>query len=359
MANVTPPGTSVGASEPSVRIVDPSTDPTWDAGLASFPEASIFHTSAWCRVLRDTYGYTPVYFTLNDGEKLRALLPLIEVDSWLTGRRGVGLPFTDESPPLCPAASDFERLHAAAMEHAKERAWKSLEFRGGKAFFGDAPASTSFYGHTLDLRAPEAELFARTESSVRRAVRKGEQSGLTLSVSQDLGAVETFYELLCLTRQRHGLPAQPFKFFANIHRHIIAPNHGRVVLAHHQGTPVAGAVYFHFGGKAIYKFGASDERLQHLRANNLVMWEAIKWHAKQGFASLDFGRTSLPNAGLRKFKLGWGTTERTVEYVKYDLKTAGFVTTKDAAAGWHNHVFRHMPVFLSRMAGGFLYPHIA
>lgn len=359
MANTTPLRDAFPPPGLSIRPVDPAADPRWDGRLASFPDASFFHTAAWARVLADTYGFKPVYFALTEGETLRALLPLFEVDSWLTGRRGVGLPFTDESGPLCPDDATFQQLQGAAMVHALERHWKSLEVRGGRAFFGLAPASTSFYGHVLDLQHPEAEIFARVDSSVRRAVRKAEQSGLTLSVSQDLSAVETFYALLCKTRQRHGLPAQPFRFFSQIHRHILSQNHGQIVLAHRGTTPVAGAVFFHFGGKVTYKFGASDEKLQHLRANNLVMWEAIRWHAERKFAQLDFGRTSLPNAGLRKFKLGWGTTERSVDYVKYDFKTHAFVTTKDAASGWHNHVFRHLPVALSRIAGVLLYPHIA
>jgi lipid II:glycine glycyltransferase (peptidoglycan interpeptide bridge formation enzyme) len=174
-----------------------------------------------------------------------------------------------------------------------------------------------------------------------------------------MSAVRTFYALLCKTRQRHGLPAQPFGFFANIQRHILARNQGQVVLAHHGETPVAGAVYFHFGTAAIYKFGASDESLQHLRANNLVMWEAIKWHAAHGFTHLDFGRTSLTNEGLRKFKLGWGTTERLIEYVRQDLPTGAFIIAPDEASGWYNRVFNHMPVSLSRLAGALLYKHMA
>lgn len=174
-----------------------------------------------------------------------------------------------------------------------------------------------------------------------------------------MAEVRVFYALLCQTRRRHGLPAQPFRFFAHIHRHILAPNHGQIVIARQGSRAVAAAVFFHFGGQAIYKFGASDERLQHLRANNRVMWDAIKWHAGQGFTSLDFGRTSLDNAGLRKFKLGWGAVERRIDYVRHDLRTGSFATVPDAAAGWHNHIFRLLPVSLSRLAGSVLYRHVA
>jgi len=49
-----------------------------------------------------------------------------------------------------------------------------------------------------------------------------------------------------------------------------------VVLASFDQENVAGAIYFHLGEKAVFKYGASDKKFQHLRANNLVMWEAIK-----------------------------------------------------------------------------------
>jgi lipid II:glycine glycyltransferase (peptidoglycan interpeptide bridge formation enzyme) len=112
------------------------------------------------------------------------------------------------------------------------------------------------------------------------------------------------------------------------------------------------------GNKAIYKFGASDTAYQDLRGNNLVMWEAIKRCARDGCESADFGRTSVTNEGLRRFKLGWGATERTIEYFKYDLRKRSFVTDSDKASGWHNLVFRSMPPFVSRLAGTFLYKHL-
>jgi hypothetical protein len=123
--------------------------------------------------------------------------------------------------------------------------------------------------------------------------------------------------------------------------------------------PVAAAVFFHWGKKAIYKYGASDEAYQHLRANNLVMWEAIKRYARNGFDQLHFGRTSLINEGLRRFKLGWNTEETMIEYVRYDWKEGGFVTAKDEASGWYNRVFRVLPVSVSRLVGSLLYRHVA
>jgi len=39
----------------------------------------------------------------------------------------------------------------------------------------------------------------------------------------------------------------------------------------------------------MYKFGASDSGFQHLRPNNLVMWEGIRHCAERGCERLHFG----------------------------------------------------------------------
>jgi len=70
---------------------------------------------------------------------------------------------------------------------------------------------------------------------------------------------------------------------------------------------------------------------------------------------LDFGRTSLDNDGLRRFKLGWGTRERRIDYFRYDPRKDRFVTARDASSGWHNHIFKTLPIPLSRLIGAALY----
>jgi len=68
------------------------------------------------------------------------------------------------------------------------------------------------------------------------------------------------------------------------------------------------------GGQAIDKYGASDYRKQSLRPNNLVLWEGMKWLARQGVLSLNLGLSSLTIAGLRLIKLGLGPRENRIEY---------------------------------------------
>ncbi|MGC9941896.1 MAG: GNAT family N-acetyltransferase [Verrucomicrobiota bacterium] len=344
----------------AARRINPLKTPNWDALVTSLPDFSFFHGTAWARVLAETYGFVPHYLYGESSGVPAALLPLMEVDSWLTGRRGVALPFTDECAPLGTDQSALRNAFQDAVEFGKSRGWKYIELRGGRDFLGgDVPSSISFYGHALVLGPDEKGLFDAMDGSVRRAVRKAEKEGVTVEISQSLEATRNFHALQCLTRKKHGLPPQPLEFFMNIHRHILSENKGMIAVAGQRGRKIAASVYFFLGGRAIYKYGASDAAHQHLRGNNLVMWEAMKWLARKGMKRLHLGRTSIFNEGLRRFKLNLGAQEEKIEYVKFDLRQNRFVTEVDGVSGWHNTVFRLMPVFASRAAGRMLYKHWA
>lgn len=353
------PDSSAPLLEGAVQRVDPTRDAQWDCDLAACTGATFFHTASWAKVLKDAYGFQPVYFVVRQPGRIQSLLPMMDVDSWLTGRRGVSLPFTDECAPLCDDSGSFKNLYHVASGYGKSKKWKFIECRGGRPFFDGAAASVVFLGHRLDLRPGEATLFDGCESSVRRAVRKAERSALKIEVRHDLESVKDFFGLLCKTRKRHGVPPQPFHFFSSIHRHVLALGLGCVVLARVGAVPVAGAIYFHFGKTVIYKFGASDDRFKHLRANNLVMWEAIKIHSKNGFETLDFGRTSVINSGLQRFKLSWGASERQIEYVRHDLHSGRFASNLGDSEGTFAHLLRLMPIPFLRLFGAALYKHVA
>jgi CelD/BcsL family acetyltransferase involved in cellulose biosynthesis len=340
-------------------VVDPAEYPEWDSLLAAHPQASIFHGAGWARVLRQTYGHTPVYLCRFDGQQLAELLPIMEVSSRWSGRRGVSLPFTDFCPALKAAGHDGRALYQAAMDTGRQRRWKYLECRSSSEGWTGASPSLSFYGHVIDLAAGVDGLFKRLDSAIRRGIRKAETAGLQVDFSNGSEPIHTFYALHCRTRRRHGLPPQPFRFFENIQRYVLDAGQGFVATARLRDQPLAAAVFFCHGRQVLYKFGASDHDFQQLRPNNLTMWAAIKHAASRGFTSLHLGRTSLANEGLRRFKLAFGASEETVRYCQYDFASKGFVAGVDRTEGWFNRVFAHLPLPLLRLAGQILYPHLS
>ena len=310
---------------------------------------TIFHSEEWMGVLEETYGFQRMCVRSARGGRIA----LMEASN-LLGKRGVSLPFTDHCAPLASSREEFNQLWGQALESGRTRGWKHVELRGGKEWLPDAPPSLRFYSHVLDLSGGEDAIFARFDGSVRQAIRKAQKLGVTTEKRDDLEGIRTYYELHCGTRKKHGLPPQPLAFFLNIAKRILSNGLGVLVLARIDRIAVAGAIFF-CGRQGIYKFGASDEGRQQARGNNLAMWEGIRWLAEHGSDAMDFGRTSMENEGLRRFKAGWGAREGTLEYVKYDLRRTCFGVDKDRASGWHNQIFRRMPIALLRAAGAVLY----
>jgi len=347
-----------GGSSLSASLMNPLVDREWDDAISAHPEATIFHSTAWARVLVDTYGHRPCYVQMSLNGSLLALVPMMEVQSVLTRSRGICVPFSDYCVPLTFSTFGHELVVQKVQQIARERRWSYFELRGHSILPVNVPASESYYGHFLDLRIGAEALFSNFSSSVRRAVRKAERSGLTVSIQSNPDAMSQFYKLHVRTRRRHGVPPQPRSFFINIQRHLISAGLGFIVLVECQKGPIAAAMFFKLGRHAVYKFGASDERFQELRANNLAMFAAIRYLAERGAEALHFGRTEKENHGLRRFKLSWGATEEEISYARFEMASGFWKHSRDSRSTLQQHIFRALPASLNRLAGAIIYPHL-
>jgi hypothetical protein len=339
-----------------IEIINPVDYCGWDDLLASNPESTFFHTAAWAKVLSETYNYRPLYFTICDDNGLVALIPMMEVKSIFTGLRGVSLPFTDYCQAIITKRCQFQDMFDFVKEYGRKCNWKFIEIRGGD--YPDETAVNFFYGHRLKLTPNSEQIFSRFDDATKRNIRKAIREGVEVNIHRSMDAVKEFCRLHYITRKKHGLPPQPWSFFAKIYEHIISKNLGFIAIASYDKINIAGSVFFNFKEKSLYKFGASDFKYQHLRANNLVMWEAIKLCAQNGYQSFCFGRTEPANTGLRRFKCGWGTEEQIINYYKYDLQQNAFVTETPLVKNSHRRIFGSMPIPLLKIFGSLLYKHM-
>jgi hypothetical protein len=344
------------AARSLLTVVDPTRDLRWAELMTRHPRHSVFFLPAWARILSESCGYTPFYLTSTTLGGASSCIPIMEVPGF-TGRRGVALPFSDECGPLVADPGAGKDLMEKILELGHARCWRTLEVRGGGVHLGANRTSSTYYGHALNLDSGDGALFKRFNSSVRTAIRKAEMAHVAVEVSASPQAVAEFYRLYCMTRRRHGVPAQPLAFFEAIQRHLLAARMGFVVLAKVRGVGAAAALFLNNDQNAIFKYGASDERFQNTRAGNLVMWTGIQQCIRRGAQCLNFGRTSRANEGLRRFKLGWGTDEYLIEYARYDFGKSRFVPGKDPAVGWYNPLFRAAPVWFTRLAGRLFLKH--
>ncbi len=300
------------------EFIDPLSFPGWDDLVLTAENHSFFHSSAWIRVLCEAYGYRPSFFATTCDGKPSTVIALLEVDSFLTGRRGVSLPFSDYCEPLVFGKSTLWSIPGDLIDAAKKAGWKHLDLRGQSLFPPGVPVWSRYACHRLKI-ANAKELPSTLHKNTIRNLKRAKASGLNLEVLDSFEGMREYYGLHCLTRKRQGAPPQPFYFFRKIHEHIFSRGKGRVILARYRGKAVAGAVFFHFGQKAMYKYGALDMNFGRLGASAAVMWEAINRYADEGYDSFCFGRTDLDNEGLRRFKRGFGAEEYFLDYRRFDL----------------------------------------
>jgi hypothetical protein len=343
----------------NITTIDPTTTNNWNQIISTLEGNSIFHTSNWAKVLKETYHFTPKYLLGGNAGKSEFILPIMGVKSFLTGHRGVSLPFTDFCGPLIKDEFSVKDAIDSITSIAKNQHWDSLQIRGGHPLFQDKTPSTFYLNHILKFGKTDDEIFSNFKSNLRRNIKKALKQDIKIIVDNSYESLKKFFQLNCLTRKKHGLPPQPFQFFENILKHIINQGLGSIFLAEFNGSTIAAAIYFHFNNKALYKFGASNDKFQLVRANNLIMWEAIKHFNSLGYKELDFGKTAPNNTGLQRYKLDYGPVEKERAYYKYDTKTDNFIHEELKENGWHNKVFSKLPISALKVSGSLLYRHVA
>ena len=339
------------------EVVDPIADARWTALLAEAGDVSAFHHPAWMTLLRERFGHSISACCLvgPDGA-IRAGLPIALMSSRLTGRRLVALPFSDHCPPLRVGSNRaLDAALAGELDRLRRGMGLDLDVRGPVDGSAGAEPVARFHHHVLALD-PDVGVVERgfRRSQALRGARRAVREGLAVERRTDAEALAAFYGLHLATRRRLGVPCHPRRYILALAR-LFARGLGFTMLVRDAGRPVAGGVFLTHGGTVTYKHGASDQRFQNKRPNNLLFLETIRWACEQGFAELDFGRTDIGHEGLRSFKLSWGADERLLAYWRFsDPESAG----RRRELRVSPRLLRRSPAVVSRLVGEVLYRHV-
>lgn len=342
--------------------LDPLRDPRWHEVVKQHPSASLFHTPGWLKALQQTYGCTPSVLTTSPPDQpLTNGLVFCRVESWLTGRRLISLPFTDYCEPLSATGDDILPLVAGLQELSSAGLYQYTELRPLTPFPAPPPnfeISQSFYHHQVDLH-PGADAVYKCfhKDCIRRKIRRADKEGLVLTEGHTPDDLRHFHHLLLQTRRRHGLPPQPLAWFRNLADCLDTA--ATIRMARKNGQPIAGIFTATHANTLYYKYGASDAAFHRLGAMPFLFWHAIQDAIRGGLEVLDLGRTDCDNLGLIKFKEHWGATRATVSYWRTPAQMPQPVTGKT----WKSRIMRslctHLPDRALTALGALLYRHVA
>lgn len=307
------------ASNESVECIHPLQDHRWDRFVAQHPRSSIFHTSAWLETLHRTYGFEPVAFTNSSTDSLDNALLFCRVDSWLTGRRLVSLPFSDHCEPLLKADELTQILAYVISDELRDRRCRYVEMRPLSKIetrIHTDQSSIKYTFHELDLKPNLDQLFGNFhKSSIQRKIRRAERERLRYCEGSNPELLADFYGLFEQTRRRHRIPPQPRQWFENLTRNFGSSLKVRV--AYHESHPVAAMITIGHRDTLVYKYGCSDSRVNNLGGVHMLFWRAIQDAKSAGLETFDFGRTDADQQGLITFKSRWGAKQLPLTYSRF------------------------------------------
>jgi hypothetical protein len=338
-----------------ISQLDPS-DERWIAFVEKFPQANIFHHPAWVNILSECYGYKPFIVSLVDEKgELSAGFPFLDVDSRLTGRRWVSLPFTDYCRPLYSDQNSFERLVEQLVGLSQNKPNPRIEIRWELPAHASVQPYSQYVWHTVNLNSDIDSISRSLHRTQRQNIKTAEKNGIRIERGEDLSTLKIFYRLHCLTRRRQGVPVQPWRFFELLLERLIRNGHGFIMLAYKSDQCLAAGLFLHWRQSLIYKYAASDDIEIDLRPNHLLTWTAINWGCENGYNVFDFGRTDVSNEGLRTFKNRWGADEIPLSYSILNDKPPE-LSSGSMQALMHKTI-KNTPVWVCRLAGELLYKH--
>ncbi len=168
--------------------------------------------------------------------------------------------------------------------------------------------------HKIDTTQPEEDVLAdmksKTRYNVNLARKKGVQVTTYLPDHPDLAAAfDAFHTILAGTADRGGFHIHSRDHYLTILTTQTENFTPYLMIAEHEGTPLAANMMLDTIDETIYLHGGSSNQKRNLMAPYLLQWEGISHAIKTKKQSYDFWGTSDTKSswsGLTKFKRGFG-----------------------------------------------------
>lgn len=340
-----------------ILSIDPLTDARWNAFLEFHPRSSVFHTTAWLRALKETYGYQPFALATTDQDGgLRSAVVCCSVKSWVTGRRLVSLPFSDHCEPLVGSSGDLGEICQSLVTEVDAEKWRYIEMRPLNPVatdIGRLSTSSIYAFHQLDLSSSKDDLYSQLHKScIQRKITRAQKEGITSVAGRSDEMLNEFYSLMVQTRRRFHLLPQPRSWFANLRDSF--GDKLTIRIAYKSRMAIAAILTLQHKSSLVYKYGCSNAKLHRLGAMPYLFWDAIADAKNHDLRTFDLGRSDLNGVGLIAFKEHLGATRTDLAYMRYP---ASVPTSSPRAKGFRKTVTR-LPDLCLSMAGRLLYRHI-
>lgn len=279
----------------------------YDTYVATHPDASPYHNSAWLKAAARAYHHSGWLITAHRGGNLCGVLPLVEVRMPFGPGSLVSLPFCDVGGPLADDEDTRFRLLEEAKTFAAKKSVHVSKVREGGAALKEADQNCEASHRKVRMLCvlPENSeaLFKSYKPKLRSQIRKAEKNGLRAEIRTDMEAVDIFYPVFAWNMRRLGSPVHSRDWFRELKQ-----AYGKqmiVGLVFLDGQPVGAGIVLNTGSQACIPWASTLEQYNHLAPNMLLYWSLLSHVCDQGCKLFDFGRSTI-GEGTYRFKKQWG-----------------------------------------------------
>lgn len=298
----------------------------WDALVAVQPGAHVLQSSPWL-ALKSAFGWTGARVGLREGGALAAgaqlLFKPLPFRLGTMAYLGMG-PYGANGahgPALWNAVDALARQHGAAFLKW-EPGIVPADQRPNYAALGFRPSPQTIQPPRtilIDIAGDDEAILARMNQGTRRKIRQSLKAGIRYwEVGRD--EVPIFTGMMATTGARNTFGVHSPEYYA-LACDLFVPDRAALILAEHEGDPLAGVMVFAAGKTAWYLYGASSNVKRNLMGAYGVQWMAIQWAKARGCMSYDlwgipdedeaaleaqFETRSDGLWGVYGFKRGWG-----------------------------------------------------
>ena len=292
-----------------LRQLDEAGAAAWDAFVASRPDGTFFHLSAWSSVIETAFGHRSHYVLAEQDGAIVGVLPLVHVRTRLFGNTLVSTPFCVYGGPLA-----IDRETAAVLDsHAEQLRQKlgatAVEMRERTAVGCDWQVRSDLY---VTFRRPitgdDDSNMKAIPRKQRAMVRKGIQNGLVSACNQDVTALHPVY---AESVRNLGTPVFSRRYFEILSQTF--SDCSDVVTVLDDGRPIASVMNFYFRHEVLPYYGGGTAEARHRAGNDFMYWEVMRRAAQRGYRLFDFGRSKL-GTGAFAFKHNWGFEPEKLHY---------------------------------------------
>ena len=326
----------------------------WDHYVESKLSSSIYHFTAFKKVVEQSFGHRVVYLAaFSSSGSLCGVLPAIELKSRLFGHFLVSMPYFTYGAVLADSDSVADALYKALFEESKKLGAGHVELRATteqNSLPNGMKAKLSKVSMVRSLPDSTEQLWDDIGTKVRAQIKKSQRFDLKMKLGKS-ELLDDFYGVFAENMRDLGTPVYSKNFFKALIDSSLS-DHFDIGVVYFEGKPVSTCFLMRHKGMMEIPWASALNSVNHMNVNMYMYWAILRHAIATKNQFFDFGRSSK-DAGTYRFKKQWGAEPQQL-YWYYWLPNGGELPELNPNNPKYKlliSVWQKLPVWLTKWIG--------